>query len=404
MAQNFNPQTLSSSPTYEMENGDGNRYKSYLNQQSPLRFSGFSFNPGASKQTIDHNVTKDTPVYNMAFMAGNSMLKIGQDVQTANFEFEDFKKYETSQASPANYYPDSPGVNTPQTTPSCYDSVVETGQYSINGDSGVETRQKSAAGYNPGGMTDPELAAHFYAPIEKGQETFLHDYYRADKTGPESEANPYQGLTAQGLAEYYKEVGTSQGNVVGYQEVKSGHASLAGNYQGVKARQTLLTGDCQAVNTGRGLATGCFPKFETGTGQKLGNCYEGAKPGRASAAGNYQGVEARQASIAPNFSELEAGPAVLEIPNSVFGSQQKEVPTIGLPAGLRADLWPKELEDFLMAWKKANYTFPEISAKMLEVFGVERSANVLSKRYRMILERDAENNVSSRNRLAYTNG
>ncbi|KAN0103401.1 hypothetical protein V8E51_011714 [Hyaloscypha variabilis] len=81
-----------------------------------------------------------------------------------------------------------------------------------------------------------------------------------------------------------------------------------------------------------------------------------------------------------------------QTPNSSFGSQQEQSHSVALSAGLRADSWPKALEDYLMASKKRNCTFPEISANMLQEFGIERSANVLSKKYRMILERDAEDN------------
>ncbi|KUJ16501.1 uncharacterized protein LY89DRAFT_782750 [Mollisia scopiformis] len=76
--------------------------------------------------------------------------------------------------------------------------------------------------------------------------------------------------------------------------------------------------------------------------------------------------------------------------NTALGIRQEQ-PQI-LSAGFRADPWPKALEDYLMASRKNGCTYPEISAKMLQEFGVERSANVLQKKHRMIRERDAEEN------------
>jgi hypothetical protein len=91
-----------------------------------------------------------------------------------------------------------------------------------------------------------------------------------------------------------------------------------------------------------------------------------------------------------------------QTPISAFGFQQEQSRPLALSAGLRVDSWPKALEDYLMASKKNNCTFPEISAKILQEFGIERSANVLSKKYRTILKRDAENSVSHPPTLAYT--
>jgi len=66
---------------------------------------------------------------------------------------------------------------------------------------------------------------------------------------------------------------------------------------------------------------------------------------------------------------------------------------VPLPAA-RADAWTTAQEDHLMALKRHGKTFPEIRFGLWKTFGVDRNPNVLSKKYRAILERNAKENVS----------
>jgi hypothetical protein len=67
--------------------------------------------------------------------------------------------------------------------------------------------------------------------------------------------------------------------------------------------------------------------------------------------------------------------------------------SVPLP-GPRPEAWTKAQEDHLIESKKKGCTYPEIRRSMYITFGVDRNPNVLSKRYRMILERNAKDNVS----------
>jgi hypothetical protein len=62
--------------------------------------------------------------------------------------------------------------------------------------------------------------------------------------------------------------------------------------------------------------------------------------------------------------------------------------------GSRSEAWTKAQEDHLMESRKKGCTYPEIRVSMYITFGVDRNPNVLSKRCRMILERNAKDNVS----------
>ncbi|KAF8847545.1 hypothetical protein BDZ45DRAFT_811498 [Acephala macrosclerotiorum] len=59
----------------------------------------------------------------------------------------------------------------------------------------------------------------------------------------------------------------------------------------------------------------------------------------------------------------------------------------------RVDAWTTAQEEYLMASKRQRKTFPQIRLEMLTVFGVDKNPNVLSKRYRAIIERNAKENV-----------
>ena len=83
-----------------------------------------------------------------------------------------------------------------------------------------------------------------------------------------------------------------------------------------------------------------------------------------------------QATMASPSSEFEGG-----------------LPPVPLPAP-RSEVWTTAQENHLKESKRNNKTYPEIRHSMWVAFGIDRSVNVLSKRYRMMLERDAKDNVS----------
>jgi hypothetical protein len=64
---------------------------------------------------------------------------------------------------------------------------------------------------------------------------------------------------------------------------------------------------------------------------------------------------------------------------------------------MRVDAWTTAQEEYLMASKKRGKTFPEIRVGMWTAFGVDKNPNVLSKRYRAIIERNAKENVRLQN-------
>lgn len=49
--------------------------------------------------------------------------------------------------------------------------------------------------------------------------------------------------------------------------------------------------------------------------------------------------------------------------------------------------WTREQEEFLVAAKKRGCTFPQIRQAMYERFGVDRNPNILSKKYRAVIDR-----------------
>lgn len=63
-----------------------------------------------------------------------------------------------------------------------------------------------------------------------------------------------------------------------------------------------------------------------------------------------------------------------------------------LPEPKRA--WTKEEEEYLVAAKMQGCTYPDISTAMNDEFKVDRSANVLSKKYREIMARNTQDSVS----------
>ena len=69
------------------------------------------------------------------------------------------------------------------------------------------------------------------------------------------------------------------------------------------------------------------------------------------------------------------------------------LPPVPLPAP-RPEVWTAAQENHLKESKRNGKTYPEIRHSMWVAFGIDRSVNVLSKRYRMMLERDAKDNVS----------
>ena len=69
------------------------------------------------------------------------------------------------------------------------------------------------------------------------------------------------------------------------------------------------------------------------------------------------------------------------------------LPPMPLPAP-RSEVWTTAQENHLKESKRNGKTYPEIRHSMWVAFGIDRSVNVLSKRYRMMLERDAKDNVS----------
>jgi hypothetical protein len=69
------------------------------------------------------------------------------------------------------------------------------------------------------------------------------------------------------------------------------------------------------------------------------------------------------------------------------------IPPVPLPAP-RPEVWTTAQENHLKESKRNGKTYPEIRHSMWVAFGIDRSVNVLSKRYRMMLERDAKDNVS----------
>lgn len=69
------------------------------------------------------------------------------------------------------------------------------------------------------------------------------------------------------------------------------------------------------------------------------------------------------------------------------------LPPMPLPAP-RPEVWTAAQENHLKESKRNGKTYPEIRHSMWVAFGIDRSVNVLSKRYRMMLERDAKDNVS----------
>jgi hypothetical protein len=69
------------------------------------------------------------------------------------------------------------------------------------------------------------------------------------------------------------------------------------------------------------------------------------------------------------------------------------LPPVPLPAP-RPEVWTTAQENHLKESKRNGKTYPEIRHSMWVAFGIDRSVNVLSKRYRMMLERDAKDNVS----------
>jgi hypothetical protein len=85
---------------------------------------------------------------------------------------------------------------------------------------------------------------------------------------------------------------------------------------------------------------------------------------------------APQATMAGPSSEFEGG-----------------LPPVPLPAP-RSEVWTTAQENHLKESKRNGKTYPEIRHSMWVAFGIDRSVNVLSKRYRMMLERDAKDNVS----------
>jgi hypothetical protein len=77
-------------------------------------------------------------------------------------------------------------------------------------------------------------------------------------------------------------------------------------------------------------------------------------------------------------------------PSSDF---EEGLPPMPLPAP-RPEGWTTAQENHLKESKRNGKTYPEIRHSMWVAFGIDRSVNVLSKRYRMMLERDAKDNVS----------
>jgi hypothetical protein len=69
------------------------------------------------------------------------------------------------------------------------------------------------------------------------------------------------------------------------------------------------------------------------------------------------------------------------------------LPPMPLPAP-RPEVWTAAQENHLKESKRNGKTYPEIRRSMWVAFGIDRSVNVLSKRYRKMLERDAKDNVS----------
>lgn len=63
--------------------------------------------------------------------------------------------------------------------------------------------------------------------------------------------------------------------------------------------------------------------------------------------------------------------------------------------GPRADPWTPDQEDFLMESKNNGKTFRQIQLEMGTKYSVNRNPNVLSKKYRAIIERKAKENVRS---------
>jgi hypothetical protein len=82
--------------------------------------------------------------------------------------------------------------------------------------------------------------------------------------------------------------------------------------------------------------------------------------------------------------------AAMAGPSSGFEGGLSPVP---LPAP-RPEVWTAAQENHLKESKRNGKTYPEIRHTMWVAFGIDRSVNVLSKRYRMMLERDAKDNVS----------
>ncbi len=60
----------------------------------------------------------------------------------------------------------------------------------------------------------------------------------------------------------------------------------------------------------------------------------------------------------------------------------------------RPEVWTTAQENHLKESKRNGKTYPEIRHSMWVAFGIDRNANVLSKRYQIMLERDAKDNVS----------
>jgi hypothetical protein len=92
----------------------------------------------------------------------------------------------------------------------------------------------------------------------------------------------------------------------------------------------------------------------------------------------------------PDAVEQWSSQATMAGPSSDF---EEGLPPVPLPAP-RSEAWTTAQETHLKESKRNGKTYPEIRHSMWVAFGIDRSVNVLSKRYRMMLERDAKDNVS----------
>jgi hypothetical protein len=152
-------------------------------------------------------------------------------------------------------------------------------------------------------------------------------------------------------------------------------ASLNLNFSGISAPQLPQEHTMQSNMGGHG-----FPQTPAGDAAAAISSRNGNRPGPQSQLGDcfMQGNGYQWP-----FQALMPGPS--------SGFEEGAIP-VPLP-GPRSEVWTTAQENHLKESKRNGNTYPEIRHSMWVAFGVDRSVNVLSKRHRMMLERDAKDNV-----------